>query len=44
MTVHHHRWHTLSTHDTSEGRVSYQSCACGRWQIVLSASTPIASL
>jgi hypothetical protein len=29
-----HFWRTRSTHTTSEGLVTYQSCACGRWRIV----------
>lgn len=39
MTATHHQdkshlWRTRSTHATSEGLVTYQSCACGRWRIV----------
>jgi len=36
-TQHHdqaHSWRTRSTHTTSEGLVTYQSCACGRWRIL----------
>jgi len=33
-----HFWQTRSTHPTSEGLVSYQSCPCGRWRIL--TSTP----
>jgi hypothetical protein len=28
-----HRYVTVSAHRTSEGLVSYQRCACGRWRI-----------
>ena len=30
-----HSWKTRSTHATSEGRVHYQRCACGRWRVTL---------
>lgn len=29
-----HHWVTNSEHSTSEGRISYQSCACGRWRVL----------
>ncbi len=29
-----HIWRTRSTHPTSEGLVTYQACACGRWRIL----------
>jgi len=32
-----HSWRTMSTHPTSEGRVCYQRCACGRWRVTLAA-------
>jgi hypothetical protein len=36
-THHHdqaHSWRTRSTHTTSEGLVTYQSCTCGQWRIL----------
>ena len=30
-----HRYRTVSAHNTSEGRVAYQRCACGSWHIEL---------
>ena len=30
-----HRYRTVSTHNTSEGRVAYRHCACGMWHIEL---------
>ena len=30
-----HRYRTVSTHNTSEGRVAYQRCGCGVWHIEL---------
>jgi hypothetical protein len=38
MTVHQHFWRTLSTHPTSEGLVTYQSCPCGHWRILMAAA------
>jgi hypothetical protein len=35
--THGHFWRTHSTHATSEGLVSYQSCPCGRWRILTAA-------
>jgi hypothetical protein len=32
-----HFWTTRSSHPTSEGLVSYQSCPCGRWRILTAA-------
>ena len=29
-----HFWHTRSSHETSQGLVTYQSCLCGRWRIL----------
>ncbi|WP_170304473.1 hypothetical protein [Microlunatus speluncae] len=31
---HEHQWQTNSEHSTSEGRISYQSCPCGRWRVL----------
>jgi len=28
-----HRYSTLSTHSTSEGRIAYQHCDCGLWRV-----------
>jgi len=28
-----HRYSTVSAHNTSEGRIAYQRCACGLWRI-----------
>jgi hypothetical protein len=33
---HDHDWATSSEHSTSEGRIIYQSCACGRWRVLRS--------
>lgn len=41
-TTHHHDhpndrahfWRARSSHVTSEGLVTYQSCTCGRWRIL----------
>jgi hypothetical protein len=30
-----HTWQTVSTHRTSEGRLRYQTCPCGRWQLTV---------
>jgi len=32
---HRHHWEVRSTHPTSEGRVRYQRCVCGEWQVVV---------
>ncbi len=32
-----HFWKTISSHPTSEGRVHYQRCACGRWRVTREA-------
>jgi hypothetical protein len=32
---HRHHWEVRSTHLTSEGRVRYQRCICGQWQVVV---------
>lgn len=32
---HRHHWEVRSTHSTSQGRVRYQRCACGEWQVTL---------
>ncbi|WP_165839517.1 hypothetical protein [Rhodococcus sp. Eu-32] len=37
MTTHDHTWTTTSRHDTSEGRISYQHCACGAQRILAPA-------
>jgi hypothetical protein len=31
-----HHWMTDSEHSTSEGRIIYQSCACGRRRVLRS--------
>ena len=31
---HEHQWVTASEHVTSEGRITYQSCACGSWRVL----------
>jgi hypothetical protein len=31
---HQHHWQTASEHTTSQGRLAYQSCPCGRWRIL----------
>ncbi|MFI9529974.1 hypothetical protein [Micromonospora rosaria] len=36
--AHQHASRTTSTHRTSEGRVHYQRCACGRWRILLTTA------
>lgn len=49
MTVsplpHRHQWEVRSAHRTSEGRVRYQRCACGEWQVTITpeadVSTPV---
>ena len=28
-----HHYSTVSAHNTSEGRIAYQRCACGLWRI-----------
>ena len=33
-----HFWRTASRHSTSEGVVSYQRCACGRWRVTVSGA------
>lgn len=33
-TDHTHHWTTASEHPTSEGRIVYQSCACGDWRVL----------
>ena len=37
-----HSWHTHSSHATSEGVVTYQSCPCGRWRILAARPAEIA--
>lgn len=32
-----HFWRSRSSHATSEGVVTYQSCPCGRWRILTTA-------
>ncbi|HET9422709.1 MAG TPA: hypothetical protein VFO49_16325 [Nocardioides sp.] len=32
-----HSWTTRSSHPTSDGLVTYQSCPCGRWRILTAA-------
>jgi hypothetical protein len=32
---HRHHWEVRSTHRTSQGRVRYQRCACGEWQVTV---------
>lgn len=36
-----HSYSTVSAHNTSEGRVSYQRCACGLWRIQRNARSGI---
>jgi hypothetical protein len=44
MTVQHeHAWRTASRHPTSDGVVSYQRCACGAWQVLVSDLTCVAA-
>lgn len=33
-----HFWRTTSRHSTSDGVVSYQRCACGKWRITLTGT------
>ncbi|MET0196828.1 MULTISPECIES: hypothetical protein [Nocardiaceae] len=33
MTAHTHTWTTESSHNTSEGTVTYQRCTCGSQRI-----------
>lgn len=35
MREHQHHWSTASEHPTSEGRLAYRTCRCGRWRVVL---------
>ncbi|MBB1050235.1 MAG: hypothetical protein Q7T31_14185 [Dietzia sp.] len=39
--VHQHEWLTRSSHRTSEGTVTYESCHCGAHR-VLRAGVPVA--
>ena len=34
---HFHSWATASRHNTSEGSISYQNCACGAQRILSSS-------
>jgi hypothetical protein len=37
ISTHQHSWQTSSSHRTSDGLVTYQSCRCGRWRILTAA-------
>ena len=41
---HRHHWEVRSTHPTSEGRVCYQRCICGEWQVTVIADTDLTGM
>ncbi len=38
-----HVWQVGSRHDTSEGPISYQFCACGQHRVVASSGVEVAA-
>lgn len=41
---HRHAWEVMSTHPTSQGRLRYEHCACGQWQITMADEVDVREL